>query len=57
MHSVIWCFVWRDGDRTQWAFHFNIRWFMRKGAGESGPRNDTGASLKEQNYNFAESIQ
>jgi len=27
---------------------------MRKGAGESGPRNDTGALLKEQNHNFAE---
>jgi len=26
---------------------------MKKGAGESGPRNDTGASLKEQNHNFA----
>jgi len=20
MHSLIWCFVWRDGGRTQWAF-------------------------------------
>jgi len=27
---------------------------MRKDAGESGPRNDTGALLKEQNHNFAE---
>jgi len=27
---------------------------MRKGGGESGPRNDTGALLKEQNHNFAE---
>ena len=27
---------------------------MRKDAGESDPRNDTGASLKEQNHNFAE---
>jgi len=27
---------------------------MRKDAGESGPRNDTGALLKEKNHNFAE---
>jgi len=27
---------------------------MRKGAGEGGPRNDTGELLKEQNHNFAE---
>jgi len=26
---------------------------MRKGAGESGPYNGTGALLKEQNHNFA----
>jgi len=26
---------------------------MRKDAGESGPRNGTGALLKEQNHNFA----
>jgi len=35
-------------------FHLNIRWFMRKASGESGPRNDTGALLKEKNHNFAE---
>jgi len=34
-------------------FHLDIRWLMRKGAGGSGPRNDTGALLKEQNHNFA----
>jgi len=27
---------------------------MRKDAGESSPRNETGALLKEQNHNFAE---
>jgi len=27
---------------------------MRKDAGESGPRNGTGALLKEQNHKFAE---
>jgi len=27
---------------------------MRKGAGESGPYNDTGALIKEQNHNFSE---
>jgi len=27
---------------------------MRKYAAESGPRNDTGAFLKEQNHSFAE---
>jgi len=26
--------------------HLNIHWLMRKDAGESGPRNDTGALLK-----------
>jgi len=35
-------------------YHLNIRWLMRKDAGESGPRNDTGALMKEQNHNFAE---
>jgi len=35
-------------------FHLNIRWLMRKDVGESGPRNGTGALLKEQNHNFAE---
>jgi len=35
-------------------FHLNIRWLMRKDAGESGPRNDTGGLLKEQNHSFAE---
>jgi len=35
-------------------FHFNNRWLMRKDTGESGPRNDTAALLKEQNRNFAE---
>jgi len=28
---------------------------MRKDAGESGPRSDTGVLLKEQNHNLAES--
>jgi len=27
---------------------------MRKDSGQSGPRNGTGALLKEQNHNFAE---
>jgi len=35
-------------------FHLNIRWLMRKDAGESAPRNGTGALLEEQNHNFAE---
>jgi len=35
-------------------FHLNIRWLMRKGAAVSGPRNGTGALLKERNHNFAE---
>jgi len=30
----------------RFLFHLNIRWLMRKDAGESGPRNDTGALLK-----------
>jgi len=34
-------------------FHLNIRWLMRKDAGESGARSDTGILLKEQNHNFA----
>jgi len=40
-------------EHSERLFHLNIRWLMKKGAGESGPRNDTGASLKEQNHNFA----
>jgi len=35
-------------------FRLNIRWLMRKDAGESSPRNGTDASLKEQNHKFAE---
>jgi len=35
-------------------FHLNIRWLMRKDAGESGPRSGTDALLKEHNHNFAE---
>jgi len=36
-------------------YHSNIRWLIRKGAGESsGPDNGTGALWKEQNHNFAE---
>jgi len=35
-------------------FHLYIRWLIRKDAGESGPRSDTGALLKEENHNFAE---
>jgi len=29
---------------------------MRKGAGASGPTNDTSALLKEQNHNFSERL-
>ena len=35
-------------------FHLSICWLKRKGAGESDPRNDTGALSQEQNHNFAE---
>ena len=41
-------------EHTGRFFHLNIRWFMRKGSGDSCPRNATGALLKEQNHNFAE---
>jgi len=41
-------------EHTGRLFHLNIHWFMRKGSGESDPRNATGALLKEQNHNFAE---
>jgi len=41
-------------EHTGRLFHLNLRWFMRKASGESGPRNDTGALLKEKNHNFAE---
>jgi len=41
-------------EHTGCLFHLNISWFMRKGSGESCPRNATGALLKEQYYNFAE---
>jgi len=35
-------------------FHLKIHWLIRKGSGDSCPRNATGALLKEQNRNFAE---
>jgi len=41
-------------EHSERLFHLNICWFMRKDAGESGPRNDTVTLLKEQNHNFAE---
>jgi len=41
-------------DNSVRLFHLNIRWLMRKDAGESVPRNATGALLKEQNHIFAE---
>jgi len=30
-------------EQTGRLFHLNIRWFMRKGSGESDPRNAIGA--------------
>jgi len=44
--------MWAEHSGRQ--FHLNIRWLMRKGAGEGCPCNDTGVLLKEQNHNFAE---
>jgi len=35
-------------------FHLIIRWLKWKDAGESGPRNNASALLKEQNHNFAD---
>jgi len=35
-------------------FHSNIRWLMRKDAGESVPRNGACALLTEQNHKFVE---
>jgi len=49
--------VWRDEGRPiRRLFHLNIRWLIRKDAGESGPRNSPRALFKEQNHNFAETI-
>jgi len=43
-------------ERSGRLFHLNIRWLMRKGAEESGTRNDTGSLLNEENHNFAERL-
>ena len=55
MHSLIGALCGEMGaEHSGRFFHLNVHWFMRKSAGESGPRNDTGASLKEQNHNFVQ---
>jgi len=49
MHSFIWCFVWRDRIKTQWAFvsSEHLLAIMTKYVGDSGLRSeDTGAALK-----------
>jgi len=49
---VMWIRPWAEHSGS--LFHLKIGWLIRKDAGESGPRSDTGALMKEQNHNFAE---
>ena len=41
-------------EHTGRLFHLKIHWLMKKGSGDSCPRNASGALLKEQNHDFAE---